>query len=502
MRTFEKYIQVTKSMEKKIHGGLGHSALHLTAAKVITVLISLISSMLLSRFRTIEEYGTYSQLTIAITLATSLVMLGLPNSINFFLAKADTSEERRDFLSVYYTLNTFLCVILGGVLVAAVPLIEGYFQNPLIGKFAYFLAIYPWANITISSISNVLVVYNRTARLMLINVLTSLVSLLSVVFIQIFGCTFEQYILVFLIGNVLLALWIHVIIARAEKGIRPRMRWDIVKKIFAYSIPIGLASLIGTINVEIDKLMIGGQLGTEELAIYTNAGKELPLTMVATSLTAVLMPQIVRKLKQEDTLGAVSLWKTSVEISYIILCFFTTACIVFAPQIMTILYSEKYLPGVSVFRIYSIVLLLRVTYFGLVLNSVGKTRFILWSSIASLVLNVVLNYTMYQLLGFIGPAVATVLSILLIALLQIWVSGRVIHVPFSQIFPWGRLLLITLCNLAWGAAAYLVLWLLGIGTGAVDILIAIGIGAVCTLVYVFLFKKNILSTWRRLNNEQ
>ena len=33
-----------KSMEKKIHGGLGHSALHLTAAKVITVLISLISS--------------------------------------------------------------------------------------------------------------------------------------------------------------------------------------------------------------------------------------------------------------------------------------------------------------------------------------------------------------------------------------------------------------------------------------------------------------------------
>ena len=107
-------------MEKK----LGSSALHLTFSKMLVMVLSLVTGMLLSRFRTLEEYGTYSQLMIIINTATAFIMLGLPNSTNFFLARAETSEEKRDFLSVYYTFNTFLCVVLGAVLVIIVPFVE------------------------------------------------------------------------------------------------------------------------------------------------------------------------------------------------------------------------------------------------------------------------------------------------------------------------------------------------------------------------------------------
>ena len=141
---------------------IGNGAAHLTFAKMLTLVLSLISGVLLSHFRTLEEYGTYSQVMIAINTATSFFTLGLPNSTNYFLARAETSNEKKDFLSVYYTLNTILCVILGTVLVVAVPFIEKYFDNSAISNFAYFLAIYPWANVTISSISNVLVVYDKT----------------------------------------------------------------------------------------------------------------------------------------------------------------------------------------------------------------------------------------------------------------------------------------------------------------------------------------------------
>lgn len=69
---------------------VGKNAVVLTASKIITTSISLASVMLLSRFRTLEEYGTYSQTLLVINLATALFMLGLPNSTNYFLALAGT----------------------------------------------------------------------------------------------------------------------------------------------------------------------------------------------------------------------------------------------------------------------------------------------------------------------------------------------------------------------------------------------------------------------------
>ena len=481
--------------------GVGHSALHLTIAKIITIFISLLSSMLLSRFRTVEEYGTYSQLTIAITLATSLFMLGLPNSINYFLAKADNAEERRDFLSVYYSLNTILGVILGLVLVLLVPLIEAYFDNAAISAFWYFLAIYPWAHVTISSIGNVLVVYDRTKLLMIINVITTSVALLSVVVIQVLGLSFKEYITAFLIGNIAIALWIYSMIFRLEKGIGVHINGTLIRKIFSYSIPIGLASLVGTINIEMDKLMIGRMLGTEALAYYTNAGKELPLTIIASSLTAVLMPQIVRKLKKGDKEGVVSLWGVSIELSYIIICFFVTACVVFAPQIITILYSEKYLPGVNIFRIYSLVLLLRTTYFGLVLNSMGKTKFILYSSAGSLLINIILNCLMYWAIGFEGPALASFASIFVVGFAQLWWTSSALSVSLRKLFPWSKLLKISTINIIWGVIASIIIFLLNIKTDMCSLVISVALGCVFTGGYLLILGKKIKYAWGVLNND-
>ena len=483
-------------MEKK----LGSSALHLTFSKMLVMVLSLVTGMLLSRFRTLEEYGTYSQLMIIINTATAFIMLGLPNSTNFFLARAETSEEKRDFLSVYYTFNTFLCVVLGAVLVIIVPFVEKYFKNDTISNFAYFLAIYPWAHITFSSISNVLVVYGKTIKLILLNLAVSAVSLASVIIIQLLGLTFNDYMIAFLIGNVLVAIWIYIIIYRLEKGISLKVDLTLIKRILVYSIPIGLASLVGTLNIEMDKLMIGRLMDTESLAVYTNAGKELPLTMVATSLTAVLLPQMARQLKNDENENAVKLWGVAIDLSYVIMAFFVTACIVFAPQVMTLLYSQKYIDGVNVFRVYALVLLLRVTYFGIVLNAVGKTKFIFWSSIMSLGLNAVLNYLLFVVIGFTGPAWASLLSILLVNMLQLIYTAKAIKISFKNIFPWKKLLKITLVNAAWGIPCYIALRFTKVGISNMDILISVAVGAVIAVGYAIVMRKKVLADWKELNS--
>ena len=154
-------------MSQKLSNGttLGGDAVRLTLSKVVTLCITMATTMLLSRFRTFHEYGTYSELLLVINLVSSLLMLGLPNSINFFLARAETQEERKKFLSLYYVLSTVISIVIGLVLVLAVPLIELYFKNDTIRCFYYFLALYPWTSIVSSSIENVLVVYKKTKNL-------------------------------------------------------------------------------------------------------------------------------------------------------------------------------------------------------------------------------------------------------------------------------------------------------------------------------------------------
>ena len=122
-------------------------SLSLSAAKITSMVLSLVTTMLLSRFRTLSEYGTYSQMLMVITLMINLFMIGLPNSINYFLSIARTEEDRAKFLSVYYTASTILSALIGLLLVLAVPVLVSYFRNQYIKRFIYFIALYQWNRI-------------------------------------------------------------------------------------------------------------------------------------------------------------------------------------------------------------------------------------------------------------------------------------------------------------------------------------------------------------------
>jgi O-antigen/teichoic acid export membrane protein len=66
--------------------------------------------------------------------------------------------------------------------------------------------------------------------------------------------------------------------------------------------------------------------------------------------------------------------------------------------------------------------------------------------VGSLAANVGLNIILFHMLGFVGPAVATVLSSLVMQMLQLFLSSRIVGVPFSKIFPWKDMLLVTALN--------------------------------------------------------
>jgi len=481
------------------NSSLGGEAVRLTASKFITLCITLATTMLLSRYRSTEEYGTYSELLLVINLVTSLLMLGLPNSINYFLARADTQEERRHFLSVYYTLSTLLSAVIGAILVLALPLIERFFHNPGIRAYCYFLVLYPWATIISASIENVLVVYKQTRFLMLFRIVHSAAMLGVVLAVQWIGCGFQEYMAAFVAVNAAFAAAVYLIAAKLSGGLRPSFDRKLIRAVFVFSIPMGLATAVGTLNAEIDKLLIGYLLNTEQLAIYTNAAKELPVVIVAASITAVLLPQLTRMIKVGNVRGAIELWNTATELAFIVVALLVAGIFTYAEDVLTFLYSEKYLPGVQVFRIYTLNLLLRCTYFGIILNACGQTKKIFYCSLGSLGLNIVLNPLFYWLFGMIGPAIATFVAILAILLLQLRMTAKLVDMPFAAMFPWKAAAAVLAVNAGFSAVFHILKKLLPAQMFLGELGESLLLGAVWSLLYLLMMKKKLLSCWHQIN---
>lgn len=468
----------------------------LTISKMINLIITMLTSMLLSRFRSLEEYGTFSQLSLILSLLTTFSMLGIPNSINYFLPRIENDEEKQSFLNTFFGLNTLLSVIAGSLMVIVIPIMVWYFNNKNIYGFYYFAAIMPWAKITIQERGNLLIALHKTTKLIFYTFLNSVSLLVIIVFTHTIHQSFKFYMYMYVAIEVLFAFLVYFEGLNNSGRISLHIDKRLCKKVLLYTIPMGFSDMVNTISREIDKLMIGGFLDTEALAIYTNAAREISLTVISTSFIAVMMPKLSKMVKEKKIEEAVKLWKDTISFTYIFMAFGVTVLVVFAPQVITILYSEKYLPGVDVFRIYALILLWRTTYFGTMLNLYGETKKILVCSISAMGLNVIFNYIFYKLIGFTGPAWSTFWAIGIVNVLQLILSAKITQISILKLFPWLDLLKITFINATCGAIVYIMMERFNVGIDLRGCSVAVVIGIVWVTVYIgFIMKKRIKRQW-------
>ena len=209
--------------KEKLRSGsakLGTSALAITLCKVAAMAIAMAAGMMMARFRTLEENGTLSQLQMAVTLMTSLLMLGLPNSLNYFITRAEDAGERKSFLSVYYSLSSILGIAIGALLIIFTPYIEAYFNNPMISAFLYYFAVFPWATVVTGSIENLMIAYGRTAGMVIFRIAHSVCYLGIVLTIQLLHRGFSDFMSVYVVFEAICALIVYYLASRLSGGLR------------------------------------------------------------------------------------------------------------------------------------------------------------------------------------------------------------------------------------------------------------------------------------------
>lgn len=485
---------------------IGKDSLILTISQFVALGINMLNVMLLSRFRTLEEYGTYSQIIMICTVTITFFSAGFSQCINYFFGKCESEKEKQKFVKNYYTIVTLIGILAGVLTLLLLPALKKYFDNPLMSDYWYVLLFYPISHILNSGVDRFFIAYRKAKGLLAFRVCHSIIILSETTLAVCLNLSFFRYMIIYTISemifSVFIYLWIKMLVGVVPFGFDK----SIVKSILKFAVPMAVASLISTINIEMDKFVVGGLVDTETMAIYSNAAKELPVYILSTSISSVTMPFVVRKIAEKKNIDAVKLWKKSITLCFYLVCFCVCVLFAFAPQIISILYSDKYLPGVSVFRVYSLVLLFRVTYYGMALNSLGKTKTILRASIATMAINLILDIGLYKVIELInpefallGPAIATFVSVAVMNMYQLFLTRKWLQVKFMDIYPITSMLKILLLNTALGVVFYTLQQLSFKVMDFDQITLSIFVGIIWLAVYFIVVHKPIMTLWKELN---
>ena len=425
--------------------GLSSDAVWLTVIKLMTTVVGLVVTRLLSEYLSVLEYGTYSQIMLLVATIASITIFGMMDGANFFYARASHSETRDSYVATLFFLQSVLSLVAAAAMMLLMRPICRYFANPSIASLFVFVALLPFLQNLLNMSQALFVAVGKARLLALRNLTVSFLRLLAAAIIA----TYVQSALAILITSVFLDMvqiaffWFVLTKSNCHFHVK-RINVKLVREILRYCAPMAIYIIINTLNRNIDKYIISAMTDTETLALYTNASKQLPFDILSASFMTVLIPLITRYLSENKKRQAATLYKSFLEISYISTGILCCAALATAPQLMKLLYSNKYTAGLSIFVVYLFSDLIRFTNITLLLSAAGKTRTLMWMGLASLVTNAGLNIILYRYAGVIGPAIATLLVTAVTGIVMLWLNARILSTQLLKFFDWRYLMIFSL----------------------------------------------------------
>jgi O-antigen/teichoic acid export membrane protein len=220
-------------------------------------------------------------------------------------------------------------------------------------------------------------------------------------------------------------------------------------------VPNGLATMLETLALGIDKVLVSTMCPPEEFAVFVNGAMEIPfIGIISGAATAVILPDIVAFFKKQRKDEALGLWQRSARKVSLLILPLGGLLFVVGPELMTLLYSTDYLESSRPFRIYLLLLPARVVFFGAIFQAAGRPDLILKRAIGTLVLIVVVSYPMIRHFGMEGAAWGTVVVFWLYVIpFCIRYCSRLLDIRWVALMPYRYIGLILLAIAVAGLTA-------------------------------------------------
>lgn len=256
------------------------------------------------------------------------------------------------------------------------------------------------------------------------------------------------------------------------------------KELLRFSLPVVITGTMFSILTKIDSILLGLLLSsTEPVGVYRAVYPLARLLLVAMlSFNYILMPVLSRLDKRDNIAEMRHIYRTATKwifaVSFPILLIYFT----FSKTVITYTFGGKYTTG-------SLALTILATGFFIrsvagpndsALQSIGKTKTVMIDSIVVTILNVVLNIVLIPHHGVIGAAVATSITFIIFNILMIYQLNREVGIqPFSR--PMLTILVVAVCSYLVALAVPLT------STGRIRLLVVLAVFVPMYFVFLWTF---------------
>ena len=414
----------------------------------LTTVMALVSGMVMARVLSQAELATYRQTLLAYQVAIPLLSLGLVQGIYYFLPTEKTRVRG-------IVVDALVMMVVMGLLYAVFIALGGNnllarrFSNPAIVNTLVYLVPLPLIMLPAGLLASVMVVQNQVNKLTVYNVLTNLVMVGGIIAACLYWRTPESMVLTRVGISVVIGLiGIHLMLKAVPRD-DWRPCWHNMKTMVAFSIPLATASALGTISLQLDKIIVSSMCSPEDFAVYSTGALEIPLIGIITgSIASVIMPDLRRMVASGDKPAALALFCKAAEKSALVLIPVMMFLLVSAEPFILTLFSSKYADSVLPFRLYLLILPIRIAQYGAFQMALGLNKAILYRTAVSLAVNVVLSILFVRWFGYIGAVISTIVT--LYAVNCVWnfsIISRAVSCRWWQVLPFKSLF-----QLIWTAA--------------------------------------------------
>ena len=254
---------------------------------------------------------------------------------------------------------------------------------------------------------------------------------------------------------------------------------EFCKKITLLSVPFAVTGLLYTIYYSIDIVMLTNMVGSYATGIYNATYKLISvLTLFYSVYTAVIFPVMSRYYKNDESLLLISFEK-SIKYLMLVIIPLAVATAFYSAEVMHLIYGQSYKGGASVLSIliWTVCLLFISGACNSLLNASHKEVSVTKIYAIAAVFNVILNFFMIPNFSYDGAAITTVLSDILIVIIQAYVIYKLGHRPNKRLYQdVGRIII---ASGVLGIALYLL---------NMNIWVAIPVGIIIYLVAIYLLR--------------
>jgi O-antigen/teichoic acid export membrane protein len=410
--------------------------INFSVGNILVLLIGFISYPMITRMISPEEMGKFTTFGTVINLIIVIVTLGLDQAfVRYFYEEILDSRKK--------LLKICLGIPLG------ISVLTSIFLFIFRQQITYYISVSSANSILCISLVIIFVIISLISKFQLLNIrmeqkakyysfynilVKILYLLLVVVLFQFFNDDYMTLVLA-TVGSTLIAVIMEAIVNRKfyisnTKNVQLNTSY---KAVFRYSLPLVLSTAMTWLFQSIDKLMLKGLEGPEELGIYTGALAIVTMINVAqNAFTTFWVPVAYEHYKNhpDDKLFFIRVNKI---VSFVMLII--AVGLIASKDILKLLLGVQYTQSANVFPFLVFMPIMytisETTVMGI--NFKERSEFHLIIASISAAVNVLGNYLLIPHMGAQGAAISTGISYIVFFVTRTFFSMRMYKIKFAFI---------------------------------------------------------------------